>query len=98
MHVPAEPNRDYRCMRQAGHPGKHEHHWSPDIRPYAHKDNEPLHLITMEFYMAKVRPHCDHCGKVAFNGTSGDAYRWTNDPAKYAAAADRCELRKGAAS
>lgn len=38
MHVPPAPNRDFRCMRATGHPGKHEYHWSPVIRDYSHKE------------------------------------------------------------
>jgi len=92
MHVPPEPNRDFRCMREKGHRGKHEHVWSPTIRPYSHKDRLLLHLITTSFYMAKERPRCVHCGKLAWNGASGDAYLWTSDETKYREAQDRCDL------
>lgn len=37
-HVPPSPNADYRCVRQAGHPGRHAHDWSPTIKDHSHKD------------------------------------------------------------
>ena len=40
-HVPESPNADFRCVRRAGHPGKHHYEWSPDVRDYSHKDVEP---------------------------------------------------------
>ena len=33
---PASPNADFFCIRSTGHPGKHEHHYSPLIRDYSH--------------------------------------------------------------
>jgi hypothetical protein len=35
-HVPPAPNRDFRCVRPAGHPGKHQHAWSPTIKDHSH--------------------------------------------------------------
>lgn len=95
LHVPPEPNRDHRCVREDGHKGKHEYVYAADgaFRPYSHKAKEPLHLVTASFYMAKERPRCDCCGKLTWNGASGDAFRWTNDKAKFEAAADRCQAK-----
>ena len=36
-HVPPAPNRDFRCIRPAGHPGKHEYEWSPTIKGHSHR-------------------------------------------------------------
>lgn len=38
-HTPPAPNRDFRCVRPFGHPGKCEHHWSPTIKDHSHKSD-----------------------------------------------------------
>lgn len=37
-HIPPEPNRDFRCVRPYGHPGKCLHEWSPTIKDHSHRD------------------------------------------------------------
>lgn len=39
-HAPPSPDADFRCVRPHGHPGRHQHEWSPAIRDHSHK--EPL--------------------------------------------------------
>ena len=36
-HTPPAPNRDFRCIRALGHPGKCLHEWSPTVRDYSHR-------------------------------------------------------------
>jgi len=36
-HVPPSPNRDFRCTRSFGHPGKCQHEWSPTIKDHSHR-------------------------------------------------------------
>lgn len=37
-HAPPSPNADFRCVREIGHPGKHDYQWSPVIKDHSHKD------------------------------------------------------------
>lgn len=41
MHEPPAPNRDFRCIRAAGHPGKHRYSMDARVRPYSHKEKRP---------------------------------------------------------
>lgn len=36
-HVPPSPNADFRCVRTLGHPGAHQHAWSPIIKEHSHR-------------------------------------------------------------
>lgn len=40
-HVPPSPNADYRCVRTAGHRGRHSHEMTPTVRDYSWKDTRP---------------------------------------------------------
>lgn len=35
--IPPAPNRDFRCVRPLGHPGKCDHRWSVTIKDHSHK-------------------------------------------------------------
>jgi hypothetical protein len=35
--IPPAPNRDFKCVRALGHPGKCQHQWSPVIKDHSHK-------------------------------------------------------------
>lgn len=43
FHIPPSPDADHRCIRPAGHPGRHQYviaTWGA-IRDYSHKDPRP---------------------------------------------------------
>lgn len=47
-HRPPSPNADFFCVRPLGHPGKHEHHWSPTIKDHSHKTAKVIELPLTE--------------------------------------------------
>ena len=49
-HVPPSPNADFRCVRERGHPGAHDHRYGVVIKGHSHKS------------LTGGDNRCDECG------------------------------------
>jgi hypothetical protein len=53
---------------------------------------EPLHLVSQRDQpYGSVQRCCEVCGRMCWRGMDGSAKRWTDDPATFEAAPDRCD-------